>query len=65
MELYYYEQPEINDMLIDYNCAKWGDEACVWVERRVRVEPVPESFSVDPPLMNDRQLVDSPKNDLL
>ena len=65
MELYYYIEPDINDLLPGYNCSKWPKEACVWVKRRVRISPVPESFSKEPPLYNDRQLVDDPKNDLL
>ena len=60
-----YEEEPINDKLIDYTGNRWPSEAYVWVERRVRISPVPDSFSTVPPIMNDRQLVDNPQNDLL
>jgi len=59
------EEEDINDKLIDYAGTRWSKEAYVFVERRVRINPVPESFSIVPAIMNDRQLVDNPNNDLL
>ncbi len=65
MTLVAIEEEDINDKLIDYAGNRWPDDAYVFVERRVRITPVPESFYRVPAISNDRQLVDNPNNDLL
>jgi len=54
----YIEEP-MEVKLIDYAGRSSSEEAIVWVRRRIRLNPPPESFSLLTPLYNDRQLVSS------